>query len=738
MIQKVISPEGEEFEVEDEATTRILNEGLPIILGDIKEKRLSIKEGEFFLYTNLEGNITDLNTSGLGFYHRDTRFLSCYEFSINGCSPILLSSNTDRDYLEHIELTNSDIWRDGTLVVPQETLNIRRLRVIKDGLHEKIRIKNYNPFPVNLRLEFAFNADFADIFEVRGLKRTNRGKILRPKVSDSHLVLAYYGQDEVFRQARVHLSEEPTEVKVKAGKAKLVYEVEMASHERILLNLYVEPVIGARRFVHIDFDSAIGVLRRSYDEWEKKCTHIYTDNELFNTILQRSRSDLRELITESKHGAFIDAGIPWFSAPFGRDSEITSLQTMMLTPFLARETLKILSQFQGKEIDPWRDEEPGKILHEIRQGELASLGEIPHTPYFGSVDSTPLFLNLASAYFQWTNDLAFLKELKGSLELALRWIDEYGDADSDGFVEYERKSERGLINQGWKDSHNAVVHKNGEVAKPPIALAEVQGYVYSAKKRLSHLFQLLGESEKAKTLDAQAEKLKKKFNTEFWLEEENFFALALDRDKRPVETVTSNPGHALWSGIIDEQKALLVGDRLLQPDMFSGWGIRTVSKSSRSYNPMSYHNGSVWPHDNALIIMGLKKYGFVEQANIIASAIFDAAIHHSYFRLPELFCGFTRRGNNYPVAYPVACCPQAWAAGSMFMILQAILGLNPDASNNTLYINRPTLPVWLNRVNLSRLKVGKSRLDIAFHRENQTTSFTVLNKEGDLKIVIEE
>lgn len=737
-MQKFVSPEGEEFEVEDEATTRILNEGLPIILGDVREKRLSIKEGEFFLCTDLEGNITDQNTSGLGFYYRDTRFLSCYEFSINGCSPILLSSNTDRDYLEHIELTNSDIWSDGTLVVPQETLNIRRLRVIKDGLHEKIRIKNYNPFPVKLHLEFSFNADFADIFEVRGLKRTNRGKILRPKVCDSNLILAYYGEDEVFRQTRVTMSEKPTEVKVKAGKAQLVYEVEMVSHERILLNLYVEPVVGTKRLKRIDFDSAIGILRRSYDEWEKRCTHFFTDNELFNTIIQRSRCDLRELLTETKQGVIIYAGIPWFAAPFGRDSEITSLQTLILSPYLARETLKLLSRLQGREINPWQDEEPGKILHEIRQGELANLGVIPHTPYFGSVDSTPLFLNLAGAYFNWTNDLALMKELKDSLEQALQWIDDRSSLDSDGFITYERKSERGLINQGWKDSHYAVVHKNGEVAKAPIALIEVQGYAYSARRRMAKLLRALGEPEKAKTLEAKAEKLKKKFNAEFWIDEENFFALALDRDKRPVETVTSNAGQALWSGIVDDQKAALVVDRLLQPDMFSGWGIRTVSKSSRNYNPMSYHNGSVWPHDNALIIMGLKKYGFVEQANIIASAIFDAAIHHSYFRLPELFCGFTRRGNNYPVAYPMACCPQAWAAGSIFMILQAILGIFPDAPNDTLYIKRPTLPVWLNRVNLKGLKIGKSKLDIAFNRENQMTSFTVLNKEGDLKIVIEE
>ncbi len=739
--KRVFSPEGEEFKVETRASNRILkvlNKGVPFSLGNIEEGKLIIKEGDYFLFTNLRGDIPKSNMVGYGFYFKDTRFLNYFTLKINGERPIVLLSTSERDYIEHLELTNSDLELSDKSHIPQDTLNIRRLRVIKDGLYERIRIKNYNPVLVKLSLEFGFGADFADIFEMRGLKRKKRGKILKPKISDKCLRLAYLGLDGIFRRTEVHLGREPNKINFFQEKVSLIYEVEIEPHGRIIFDFFIEPVIGEDRKEQLDFNKAVSILRKSYDEWERKCTQIFTDNELFNTVIKRAQNDLRELVALNGRGEIIYGGVPWFSAPFGRDSLITSLQTLSLNPNLSKETLKSLSFYQGKKVDPWRDEEPGKIFHEIRQGELAQLDEIPHTPYYGSIDSTPLFLVLFSEYLNWTGDLRFIYEERESINAALNWIDRFGDVDGDLFIEYERKSSKGLTNQGWKDSWDAVVHQNGRFPVPPIALVEVQGYVYLAKSGLSKVYRILGESEKSQRLEKEAEELKKKFNQLFWLEEESYFALALDGEKQPVKAITSNPGQGLWAEIIEKEKAEKVVKRLLQPDMFSGWGIRTLSKSAKGYNPMSYHNGSVWPHDNSMIIAGMKKYQFGEEANLVGSALFDAAIHHPYFRLPELFCGFTRRGNNYPVTYPVACTPQAWAAGSIFLILQSILGFQPDALNNILYLNQPQLPSWLNRVEISNLRVGRGNLRMLFIREGKFTRFEVSDSEGGIEVKILE
>lgn len=737
-MQKYVSPEGEEFIVEEQATDRLLNEGVPFIIIDIKEKRLAIKEGDQFLYTNLQGNIGVDNTSGLGFYAQDTRFLSCWELYLNGREPILLSNSAQRDYMAHIELTNADVLEGDRLVIPQETINIRRLRVIGDGLMERIRLKNYNAFPVKLRLQLVFYADFADIFEVRGLRRMKRGQLFKPKLIGQDLILAYLGQDDVFRQTRIHLSLPPDAFEVAYNKVIVNYSVDIKPHGRSMIHCYIQPIIGTEKKELPNFNLSIANLRRNYESWEKSCSDIYTDNELFNSVLDRGQADIRALFTKIDQGSIISAGIPWYVAPFGRDGLITAIQTMALNTEPAQKTLEILAALQGKEENPWRDEQPGKILHEIRRGELANLGEIPHTPYYGSVDSTPLFLLTMSEYYKWTGDIEFIKAREENLRAGLKWMDRYGDLDGDGFIEYLRQSKRGLINQGWKDSYNAVAHANGELASGPIALVEVQAYAYYAKKRLSQLFADLGDKRLSAKLAREAQALKVLFNERFWMEDENYYAMALDGDKNQVKIVTSNVGQCLWSGIVDEEKARKVVKRLLAPDMFSGWGIRTVSKSAKIYNPMSYHNGSVWPHDNAVAVRGLKRYGFVEQAEIVATGMFDAAIHHAYYRLPELFCGFTRRGGNWPVEYPVACSPQAWAAGSMFMILQSILGLTPDAPSSILYVNDPRLPVWLNHVNLSNIKIGDSRLTITFNRQEGVTSFTVPKKEGKLRIVMEE
>lgn len=735
----LVGPHGEAFDIEEEANQRILAEGLPFIIVDIKERRLAAKEGESFIYTDSEGNIPAGNTSGLGFYRGDTRFLSVYELLVHEKRPVLLTATADRDYMAHFELTNPDLRdEEGEFIARQETLNIRRMRVVCDGFFERIRIKNYNPHKVSFWVEFRLDNDFADIFEVRGLRRTSRGTLAKAKMVEDVLTLAYRGEDGMFRQTWLRFSARPDEVALDSTGARLRYHVRIEPHGRWLLNLVVEPLEGDERPRQRALNDVVFELRQSYQDWDKRCTNFFTDNELFNSVIQRSRNDIRALMTETPRGTILDAGIPWYVTTFGRDSMIAGIEALTLCQYPARESLRMLADLQGKREDPWRDEEPGKVLHELRRGELAAIDAIPHTPYFGSVDSTPLFVSAVAEVFRWSGDRTFLAQMLPHVERALSWVDLYGDINGDGFVEYERRSPKGLINQGWKDSYGAVTHADGRIAEPPIALAEVQGYVYAAKRGAAALFAEMGRGDDAGRLEQEAAALKERFNKEFWMPREDFVAMALDGYGEQVATVTSNGGQCLWTGILDEDKAAAVVARLLMPDMFSGWGIRTLSKGAKSYNPMSYHNGSVWPHDNAIIVKGMCDYGFKDQALVVAGGLFDTAIHHAYYRLPELFCGFTRRGANWPVAYPVACSPQAWAAASIFLVLQGMLGLEPDAATGTLFISRPVLPRWLNHVHVTNLCVGRARLDVLFRREGEVTSFTVKRKEGPLRIVMEE
>jgi glycogen debranching enzyme len=408
----------------------------------------------------------------------------------------------------------------------------------------------------------------------------------------------------------------------------------------------------------------------------------------------------------------------------------------MINPEVARGTLLVLAGLQAQTDEGWRDAEPGKILHELRTGELARTGHIPHTPYYGTVDATPLFLMAAGGYYRWTLDLDTMRQLRPALDAALTWIDEWGDQDGDGFVEYEQRAPAGLINHGWKDSHDCIVHADGSLAQGPIALVEVQGYVYEAKLRIADVYEALGDAPRADQLRRQAGALRAAFNEVFWDPDEGFFALALDGRKQQVRSVTSNPGHCLYCGIVDDDKAALVAERLMAADMFSGWGIRTLSGSSPAYNPMSYHNGSVWPHDNAIAAAGLKRYGFDAATNRIAAGLFDVASGARDFRLPELFCGFQRDGSRAIVAYPVACIPQAWAATSPFMLLQAMLGISAQAPQNRLTVDRPRLPDWLDAVEIRGIRVGGSKVGLAFRQTGSSTAFSLLEQQGDVRIVM--
>jgi glycogen debranching enzyme len=709
---------------------------MSFVLTDRTLSLLATKEGDMFLYADREGNLRG-GELGMGMYFQDTRFLSRYEMEIGGAPPVLLSSSAERAYMSYIDLTNPDI-NNGSGEIPAQTLNIRRTRVIKDRLYERIRFKNYNDHRVHVRVWFTFAADFADIFHVRGLVKERSGTFYKPVLEGAVLTFAHTGEDGQLRRTRIDLGAPPAEVERGIGTVRVAFDLDLVGHQTKLLSFVFDPVVGPDGPENPGFDVAVHELRRSYDQWEHECTSIYTDNEVFNTLLQRGRRDLRALITETPQGRYIAAGIPWYVAAFGRDSLITAHQILMLNPQPARDTLRLLARYQGDKVDPWRDEEPGKILHEIRTGELASASITPHTPYYGSIDSTPLFLMLFGTYFKWTNDRAFADEMMPHVERALEWIDKYGDADGDGFVEYQRKSSGGLDNQGWKDSYNSVVHADGTLAEPPIALSEVQAYVYLAKLRIAEVYDVVGRGRDAVLLREQAHLLRRRFNEAFWVEEDQYFAEALDGHKQPVRSVTSNPAHGLYCDIIDPEKAAEVARRLLQPDMFSGWGIRTMSKSAAAYNPMSYHNGTVWPHDNALIAAGLKRYRYHKQTNRIATAIFDAAVYVDYMRLPELFCGFTRRTPNQPVSYPVACSPQAWAAGSPFLLLQAMLGMSARAHENLLTINSPVLPAWLNWVELRNLRVGDSTLSLVFKREGEMTGFSLLAREGSVRVIMED
>jgi glycogen debranching enzyme len=708
------------------------------VVADLPGKVLAVKEGETFVYSDIEGNLDDRVELGLGLYYRDTRFLSNYRLKISGRDPILLSSSGERVYVSHIDLTNPDLYDEERDPVPQHTLNIRRIRTIKDRLYERIRMKNYNPFPIEIDVTLTFGADFADIFEVRGLSRETRGTYEPPRSGDRWVEFGYHGEDEVRRRTRIEFGVTPQRIEIRGDLAEASFRVRLAGHETKTISLIVEPIVGEDRAAPADFDEVVHGLRHSYEEWERECTRIRTDNELFDQLLVRGLRDLRALYTKTDGAGIIAAGIPWYVAAFGRDTLITAHQMLMLSPGPARDSLHVLAEHQGTKVDDWRDEEPGKILHEIRKGELAGAGMLPHTPYYGSVDATPWFLILLAQYFRWTNDLGFVKEMLPAAEAALRWMDEYGDLDGDGFVEYRSRSSRGLRNQGWKDAHDSVMHADGSMAEPPIALAEVQAYVYMARTRMADVYSALEDYERAVRLRDQATVLRRRFQEAFWVEEDGFFAGALDGDKRPVRTPVSNPGHGLYCGILEPRRAEVVARRLFEPDMFSGWGIRTMSKDAAGYNPMSYHNGTVWPHDNALIAAGLKRYGFLDETNRVATAMFEAAQFADYMRLPELFCGFTRRTPSPPVQYPVACSPQAWAAGAPFLLLQAMLGISAAAHENVLTVNKPHLPPWLNEVEIRNLRVGDSTLSLVFRREGETTGFSLLSREGNVRVVMEE
>jgi glycogen debranching enzyme len=732
-------PHGDEYEVVGRVGPVEIS--APAVRVEARQERLVIKDGPVFLCARQDGDILPGVVSGEGLYMDDTRFLSQLQLTVGGIAPVLLSSIADGRYAAVVDSTNPDLELDDR-TIPQQTLNVHRLMAVHDRLYVRIRLINFSREPVSTEAQLLLAADFADMFEVRGAEwRHVRGHALLPKTSARGFRFAYVGEDEAVRETAIEFDPPPSQMSVEAHGANVSWPIDLAVGEAVDLTVSVEPRSPGYGPPPRAMEPATAEAERSQAEWLASCSQIKTSNELFDRVLDASMKDMHALLTPV-HGPAgrrvetVVAGIPWYVALFGRDSLLACYQTLMVRPALARETLLLLAYFQAREDDPWRDAEPGKILHELRGGELARAGMIPHTPYYGTVDATPLFLLLAAGYYRWTGDLETLSALRPHLDAALRWIDEHGDLDGDGFIEYRRRSRGGLDNQGWKDSHDAIVHADGSLAEPPIALVEAQAYVYFAKRRIAEVYEALGEGDFAGTLRAQAATLREAFNDSFWDPQEGCYVLALDGAKRQVRSVSSNAAHSLYCGIVDSARAAALVERLMAPDMFCGWGIRTLSSESPAYNPMSYHRGSVWPHDNAMAAAGFKRYGFQREMLEVAEAMFDVASGEADSRLPELYCGFSREEHSTPVAYPVACSPQAWAAAAPFSLVQSMLGISGRAPDNMLTVFEPCLPAWLDSVEIGGLRIGDSQVSLAFRGDAGATSFSLTESHGPARVVM--
>ncbi len=717
-----------------EGVPRLLpSEWEPMRIEDI-HNALVIRERDLFLITETSGGVPLGNPSGYGLYYNDMRHLSCFEFSFSASAAMVLLSTAEKGFSSEQVITNFWMKDARGREVPKGTIQAHRTRVIEDVLEETLELISFNNFPVDLDLTFRFAADFADIFVVRGFVPERRGSLQPPTWADGALHMRYKGADGHTRQTMVMFSPKPDSVQTSEEAAIVTFRASLAPRESTVIRTIVSPCGRLERPLG---DARFQIVAREYERWRKECTRVRSDNYFFDAVLGRSMSDLRMLWNYTHQGSHhIAAGTPWYDAMFGRDSCIAGLQTLWLKPDIARHCLASLARWQGKTFDSWRDEEPGKIPHELRTGECTQSGELPFSPYYGSIDSTPLFLELAGEYFRWTADTEMMSYLEANLRAGLHWLDQYGDMDHDGYLEYEKRSARGLLNQGWKDSEHCIIHDDGTALKPPIALVEVQAYVYSALQKLAPVFSALGDEETADDLRLRAAAMAERFQRDFWMD--GYLALALDGDKRPSAAVSSNAGHALWTGIATEHQAGLVAARLMEDDMYSGWGIRTLSSRSPRYNPQGYHVGTVWPHDNSLIAMGFKRFGLEHHLNTLATAIFEAARSFQYYRLPELYGGSPRSAHGSPVPYPVACRPQAWAAGAFPLIAQALLGLCPDAANHRLYIVRPQLPGWLHRVRVDGLRVGQAQADLLYDRAGSRTVVTVLSAPHDLAVEVRD
>jgi glycogen debranching enzyme len=721
--------------------TRVLKGGQSAITRGIAHA-IVIKDENLFFLAEPSGDVPLGGEHGLGLYYHDCRYLNGYELRLAGAAPDMLSANAGQGAQAVFELTNPDLQLPDGTTLQKEELGITWTRVVDSAapaLLDVIRFQNFDPGAVAFPLTLTFAAAFEDIFVVRGAVPKEQGRIYPPVWRDGALWFLYDGADGVRRRLTVQCDPAPARVDESALQFDITLESRAHCEVVVALRL-LEATDPATAAVPPPAVPAVGRVQAALEaeatQWLAGQTEVESDSLLLNNVLDRSLRDLRVLRSTLAGDAYFAAGLPWFGTLFGRDSLITALQMLAYNPAIAEQTLRVLARYQGTRIDEWRDEQPGKILHELRVGEMAHLHEIPHTPYYGTVDATPLFLVLVGRHATWTGDLRLFHDLRDHIERALTWVDRYGDLTGAGYVSYAGRSDAGLTNQGWKDSGAAIMNADGSPATPPIALVEVQGYVYLAKTGLADLYARAGDAARAEQLRREAIDLRARFNRDFWLADQDCYALALQAGGAPAAVVSSNPGQALWTGICDDDKAQQTVARLMADDMFSGWGVRTLATGAARYNPIGYHLGTVWPHDNSLIAAGFRRYGADEAACRIFTGIVEAAMYFESYRLPELFAGFARGPHSVPVRYPVACHPQAWAAGSVPLLLATLLGLEPDAFARRLRIVRPMLPDFIDRLHVRGLRVGAARADLAFTRADGRLAVDV-QVDGDLDVVVE-
>jgi glycogen debranching enzyme len=699
--------------------------------GSSTRPRRTLKHGDCFAVLDSHGDIGASAGGPDGIFFNDTRYLSQLEMLLNGQQPLLLGSNVrDDNSILTVDVTNPDIYIDQDLVQPKDILHVvRTIYLWRGAAYQRLRLHNHGDRLFEFRLSLAFAGDFADLFEVRGLRRQRRGVAQAEVVGDAGVTLTYHGLDGACR--RTKLLFEPAPEHLANNVASYAFALQANESRSVFITIQCHETAGD--FPAVPFRKGLRAAFKEQRATSRGRATVVTSNEIFNEVMCRSMADLAILTTTTAQGPYPYAGIPWYSTTFGRDGIITAMQMLWCDARIAKGVLRRLAALQATTFDPLADAEPGKILHELRGGEMAALREVPFAQYYGSVDSTPLFVMLAGLYVEQTGDLATLGELWPHVEAALRWIDGPGDPDGDGFIEYHRAGEKGLINQGWKDSYDAIFHADGALAVGPIALCEVQGYVYAAKRLAAKSARRLGKPAIANALDGEATALAERFEAAFWCEEIGTYALALDGAKRPCRVRTSNAGQALFGGIASPERAERVMEDLMRPSFFSGWGIRTVAREEPRYNPMSYHNGSVWPHDNALIASGFARYGHKGAIDRVFNGLFDAASYMELRRLPELYCGFLRGRQRGPTLYPVACSPQAWAAGAPLMLLQASLGLEFDVDRNEILLRRPRLPAFLGELTLRNLRLGQSVADLMLRRHGDDVSIQVLRNEGRIR-----
>ncbi|MBA3824437.1 MAG: amylo-alpha-1,6-glucosidase [Ktedonobacterales bacterium] len=688
-------------------------------------RTVALKRDNTFLVADVRGDLLAAQQE-MGLYWHDTRYLRTLDLLLEGEPLISLAHSIDDDGDAcQIDLCNPFLQFPDGLTLGQGAIHIRRWLELHDQrLVEHLSLTSYHQHDLTVRLGVQANADFRDIFEVRGMHRSQRGKMLPTQMQRDALTLRYRGLDDITRSSHVAFSPPADEV----GQAGIYWNVILTPQQATQIRITVD-------LQETTTDDVTLPPPELHEEPALVVPEITTSNVFFNRLLARSLADLTMMSARTPEGIFPYAGLPWYVCPFGRDALLTSLEFLPWQPQVARGTLLTLAKYQGTKVDEFTEEEPGKILHEFRRGEMAHCREVPFIPYYGTIDATPLFIILLEAYIRWTNDLAFLRELWPHAKAAAEWMLQYGDRDGDGFLEYVRNVDSGLINQGWKDSWDAVSYANGELAEAPIALCEVQGYAYAAYQGMRVLAERLGHKKEAVRWHEHAEELRARFWKAFWWESEQILYLALDGNKRPCQVVSSNAGQCLWTGIVPTEAAGGIVARLMRDDMYSEWGIRTLSSHAARYNPMSYHNGSVWPHDTALIGAGFARYGFHREAGKLLEDLFTLSLHYERARLPELLCGFARRQGYGPTPYPVACSPQAWAAGAPFMLLSALLGLQPHADQGQLTAFHPSLPPFLQEIETMTLMLGDHPIELAAARGKRGNVTLTHQGNADLHVV---